>query len=59
MSKQKLSSVFREYFAKLGRKGGKKGGRIRADRMTPQERSESARRAVQARWSKAKAKTDS
>lgn len=34
-----------------GRKGGQKGGRVRAERMTPEERSESARRAARARWS--------
>lgn len=32
-----------------GRKGGQKGGRVRAERMTP-ERTEAARRAAQARW---------
>jgi hypothetical protein len=37
----------------LGRKGGKKGGPARAARLTPEQRSESARRAVQARWAKA------
>jgi hypothetical protein len=37
----------------LGRKGGKKGGPARAAKLTPQQRSESARKAVQARWSKA------
>ena len=41
----------------LGRKGGKKGGLARAARMTPEERSESARNAVKARWSKTKART--
>ncbi len=35
----------------LGRKGGKKGGKARAARMTPEQRSEAARRAAQARWS--------
>lgn len=45
-----------EYFAKLGKKGGKKGGPARAARMTPEQRSESARKAVEARWAKAKAK---
>lgn len=35
-----------------GRKGGLKGGKVRASRMTPEERVESARRAAQARWSK-------
>jgi len=34
----------------LGRKGGLKGGKARAARMTPEERSEAARRAAQARW---------
>lgn len=33
-----------------GRLGGLKGGKARAAKMTPEERSESARRAAQARW---------
>jgi hypothetical protein len=33
-----------------GRKGGQKGGRVRAERMTAEERSEAARRAARARW---------
>jgi hypothetical protein len=33
-----------------GRKGGQKGGKTRAERMTPEQRSEAARRAAQARW---------
>lgn len=41
----------------LGRKGGQKGGPARAAKLTPKERSESARKAVQARWAKAKTKT--
>ena len=36
----------------LGRKGGLKGGKARAAKMTPEERSESARRAAAARWNK-------
>jgi hypothetical protein len=40
----------------LGRKGGKKGGPARAAKMTAEERSDSARKAVQARWAKKKAK---
>lgn len=40
----------------LGRKGGKKGGAARAANLTPEERSEAARKAVRARWAKAKAK---
>ena len=34
----------------LGRKGGLKGGKARAARMTAEERSEAARRAARARW---------
>jgi hypothetical protein len=34
----------------LGRKGGLKGGPARAAKLTQEERSESARKAVQARW---------
>ncbi len=36
----------------LGRRGGLKGGKARAERMTPEERSGSARRAAQARWTR-------
>ena len=36
----------------LGRLGGKKGGPARAKKMTPEQRSESARKAAQARWAK-------
>src|ERR1035441_4211082 len=42
----------------LGRKGGKKGGPARAAKLTPAQRSESARKAVQARWAKAKSGSD-
>lgn len=35
-----------------GRKGGKIGGKVRASRLTAEERSESARRAAQARWAR-------
>lgn len=34
----------------LGRKGGLKGGRARADSLSPEERSEIAKRAAAARW---------
>ena len=44
------------YAVALGRKGGLKGGVSRAANMTPEERSESARNAVLARWAKAKKK---
>ncbi len=34
----------------LGRKGGLKGGKVRAERLTAEERSEIARKAAKARW---------
>jgi hypothetical protein len=34
----------------LGRKGGEKGGKARAAKMTPEQRSEAARKAAKARW---------
>jgi uncharacterized coiled-coil protein SlyX len=50
-----LSKEAREYFAKEGRKGGKKA----AANMTAQERKEKMRRAAQARWARTKKKIDS
>jgi len=34
----------------LGRRGGLKGGRARAAKLTPEQRSEIAKRAAEARW---------
>lgn len=42
----------RELARRLGRRGGLKGGPARAAKMTPEERSEAARKAVNARWAK-------
>jgi hypothetical protein len=39
----------------LGRRGGLKGGKARAAKMTAEERSESARKAAGARWAKERA----
>jgi len=50
----KIPQGMRDYLAKLGKKGGKKGGPARAAAMTPEQRSESARKAVNARWAKKK-----
>ena len=38
--------------AARGRKGGSVGGRVRAARMTPEERSQAASAAAQARWNR-------
>lgn len=41
-----------EYFREQGRKGGKIGGKARADKLAPEQRSEIARKAVAAREAK-------
>ena len=47
------------YFAELGRRSSSgAGGKATAANRTPEERSAAARKAVQARWAKAKAKAD-
>jgi len=49
-----VSKELREHLSRLGKKGGKKGGPARAAAMTPEQRSESARKAVMARWANRK-----
>jgi hypothetical protein len=53
MSKQK-----NPHAVALGRLGGLKGGKARTAKLSPQERSELARKAVQARWAKVRKKKD-
>jgi len=36
----------------LGRLGGLKGGKARAEKLTPEQRKEIARKAAKARWAK-------
>jgi hypothetical protein len=59
MMAKKLPKEIRAYFSKLGKKGGKKGGAARASNMTQEQRTESARNAVIARWAKLKNVNDS
>ena len=40
----------REVARLLGRRGGLKGGKARAESLTPKKRSEIARKAARARW---------
>jgi len=39
-------------YTALGRKGGLKGGKARAEKLNPKQRSEIAKKAAQARWAK-------
>jgi hypothetical protein len=45
----------RAYLANIGRKGGLKDGRARADKLTAQKRSDIARDAAKSRWAKLQA----
>jgi hypothetical protein len=45
-------SAISEYLAEIGRKGGLKGGKARAERLSPNERKTIARKAATKRWSK-------
>jgi hypothetical protein len=51
-----ISKVMREVGRKGGKKGGKKGAKMRAEALTPEQRSQIARNAAKTRWSKAKKK---
>jgi len=43
-----------EFFRKQGSIGGKIGGRILSDSLSPKERKEKAQKAIKARWDKYK-----
>jgi len=40
------------HFVALGSKGGKKGGKARAERLSPKQRSAIAKKAARTRWAK-------
>lgn len=52
MAKEEIPEAAREYFRKLA----SKAGTASANAMTPQERKRKARKAANARWTKAKKK---
>ena len=52
MAKKKLPTAILEYFREEGRKGGSKGGKIAASKMTAEQRSERARKGGLAREAK-------
>lgn len=45
-------SEISKYLSEIGRKGGIKGGKARANKLTPERRKEIAQKAVQKRWEK-------
>jgi general stress protein YciG len=52
MARRKLSAEALEFFREQGRKGGKLGGKARMEKLTPERRSEIAKKAVAAREAK-------
>jgi hypothetical protein len=56
MKRDLISEVMREMGKKGGKAGGKKGGKARMAALTPEQRKELARRAIQTRWSRTKKK---
>jgi hypothetical protein len=43
-------ALISKIMAEMGRKGGLKGGKARADSLTPQKRSQIAKKAAKKRW---------
>jgi len=56
MKRDLISKVMREMGRKGGKKGGKKGAKMRAEALTPEQRSQIARKAAKTRWAKSKKK---
>jgi hypothetical protein len=48
----KQSQSVKDYLSTIGRKGGLKGGKARAKKLSTEKRSEIARKAAKARWTK-------
>lgn len=52
LSTEEPQETIKEYLARIGRKGGQKGGKIRAKRLSPEKRAAIARKAAKSRWAK-------
>lgn len=48
----KERSAISQYLAEIGRKGGLKGGKARAEKLSEERRKEIAKKAAQSRWAK-------
>jgi hypothetical protein len=51
-TEEESSSSKNPHAVALGRLGGKKGGKARSEKLSPEERSEIAKKAAKARWDK-------
>lgn len=50
--KRKISDAALKFFREEGRRGGKIGGKVRAENLTDERRKEIAKKAAAARWRK-------
>ena len=50
--KSHISEELMDYYRAQGMKGGKMGGKARAEKLTPERRSEIAKKAAEVRWGK-------
>jgi hypothetical protein len=51
-----MNEALRKYFQIVGKMGGAKGGQKAASNMTAEQRTERAKKAAEARWSKKRKK---
>jgi len=54
--KKKLPKAAMDFFRSEGAKGGKKGASARMEKLTPERRSEIAKKAATARWGRSQGK---
>jgi len=54
MSTDEPSESVKDYLARIGRKGGLKGGKARAKKLSAKKRAQIAKKAAKARWGKKK-----
>ena len=52
LPRRKLPADVQAYFERMGRIGGKIGGKARAESLSPERRREIAQKAIAARWAK-------
>lgn len=48
------SKEIREYLRRIGKRGGRKGGKARQAKLSPEQRRELGRKGARARWGKRK-----
>jgi len=54
VSTEEVSGSVSEYLSRIGRKGGLKGGKARAEKLSAKRRRRIAKKAAEARWESAK-----